>query len=280
MGGIVNVEMAAAWDGDEGDDWVREWQRYDRAIRPYHDALLAAVAVGTGDRVLDIGCGNGESTRATAQRAREGSAFGIDLSSQMIAHARELAARDGIRNAVFEHGDVQAYPFEPEVHDVCISRFAAMFFGDRDAAFGNFGHSVRRGGRLGLVAWRAPADNEWFECVFRSLAAGRDLPMPVPGTPGPFGLADPDTTHRVITGAGFSEIAFEVIEEPFCIGTDTEDACAFFRSSGIGRGLTQGLDPVERDRAFDALRLAIEEHVSDAGVMLPSSAWLVTARRS
>src|SRR6478736_6002426 len=127
--------MAAAWDGDEGDDWVREWQRYDRAIRPYHDALLAAAAIEPTDNVLDIGCGNGQSTRDTARRASDGSAFGIDLSSRMIEHARELARGEGVRNARFEHGDVQAYPFDDEVHDACISRFGAMFFADREAAF-------------------------------------------------------------------------------------------------------------------------------------------------
>ena len=281
MGGsIVNVEMAAAWDGDEGDDWVREWERHDRAIRPYHEALLAAVAVQSADKVLDIGCGNGESTRDTARRATEGSAFGIDLSSRMIAHARDLARQQGIHNAVFEHADVQAYPFDAGAHDVCISRFGAMFFADREAAFGNFGRSIRREGRLGLVAWRGPADNEWFQCVFRSLAAGRAVPMPVPGTPGPFGLADRDTTRDVLARAGFSDIAFEAVEKPFWIGTDIDDACAFFRASGIARGLTHGLEPVQRERAFDALRAVIAEHASDAGVTLPSSAWLVTARRA
>jgi SAM-dependent methyltransferase len=277
---IVNVDMASAWDGDEGDDWVREWQRYDRAIRPYHDALLAAVAVETTDNVLDIGCGNGESTRDTARRASKGSAFGVDLSSRMIAHARELARREGVRNALFEHGDVQAYPFDDEVHDVCISRFGAMFFGDREAAFTNFGRSIRRNGRLGLVAWRSPAENEWFRCVFGALSAGRDLPMPVPGTPGPFGLADAETTHRVLTAAGFADIVFEATDQRYCIGTDPGDAFAFFRASGIARGLTAGLEPADRERAFDALQATIVEHASDEGVTFESSAWLVTARRA
>jgi SAM-dependent methyltransferase len=279
-GGIVNVDMAAAWDGDEGDDWVREWQRHDRAVHLFHEALLAAVAVETTERVLDIGCGNGESTRHTARLASEGSAFGIDLSSRMIAQARELARREGVHNAVFEHGDVQAYPFEDEAFDVCISRFGAMFFADREAAFTNFGRAMRHSARLGLVAWRRPADNEWFQCVFRALSAGRDLPMPVPATPGPFGLADPDVTRRELTSAGFVDIAFEAVDVPFWMGTDADDAFAYARATGIARGLTQGLDAAGRERAFDALQATIEEHVSPSGVTFASGAWLVTARRS
>jgi SAM-dependent methyltransferase len=279
-GGIVNVDMAAAWDGDEGDDWVREWQRYDHAMRPFHDALLAAVEVQTTDKVLDIGCGNGESTRQTARLASEGSAFGIDLSSRMIAQAREFARREGVHNAVFEHGDVQAYPFDDNAHDVCISRFGAMFFADREAAFANFGRSIKHDGRLGLVAWRSPTENEWFRCVFRALSAGRELATPAPGTPGPWGLADADVTRRVLSGAGFVDIAMEHIDEPFWIGTDTEDAFAWASASGIARGLTQDLDAADRDRAFDALQATIAEHASDKGVTFEACAWLVTARRS
>jgi len=277
---IVNVDMAAAWDGDEGDDWVRERERHDRAIRPYHEALLGAVTIEATDNVLDIGCGNGESTRDTARRAGEGSALGMDLSSRMIENARAIASREGVRNAVFEHGDVQAYPFDDAVYDVCISRFGAMFFADRDAAFANVARSIRKDGLLGLVAWRSPLENEWFQCVFGALAAGRDLPMPAPGTPGPYGLADADVTRRALEGAGFADVGFEPVDKPFWVGTDVTDAFAFLRASGIARGLTQGLEPDQKARAFDTLEAAMNEHTSDAGVTFGSSAWLVTARRT
>ena len=59
---VANVEMAAAWDGDEGDDWARDWERYDRGVRGHHRALLDAAAIDVSDRVLDIGCGNGQTT--------------------------------------------------------------------------------------------------------------------------------------------------------------------------------------------------------------------------
>jgi SAM-dependent methyltransferase len=278
-GEIVNVDMAAAWDGDEGDDWVREWERYDHSMRPFHDALLAAVPIERTDRVLDIGCGNGESTRDTARLAPDGSAFGIDLSSRMIERARELARLQGVRNVVFEHGDVQAYPFADGAHDVCISRFGAMFFSDTDAAFSNFGRSIRHGGRLGLVFWRRPDQNEWFQCVFGALAVGRELPSPVPGVPGPFALADVDSTRGALERAGFDSIEVEPVDRPFWIGTDVEDAFGFFRASGIARGLMQDLDDAQRARAFDALRATMAEHASADGVAFGASAWLATARR-
>jgi SAM-dependent methyltransferase len=277
---IVNVDMAAAWDGDEGEDWAREWERYDLMIRPYHDALFAAVSVERTDRVLDIGCGNGESTRATARLALEGSALGIDLSTRMIERARELARLEGVSNVVFERGDVQAYPFADGAHDACISRFGTMFFSDTDAAFGNFGRSIRRRGRLGLLFWRRPDQNEWFQCLFSALTSGRDVPLPVPGVPGPFALADAGATRASLERAGFDHIELEPVDRPFWVGTDVEDAFGFFRASGIARGLTGDLDAAQRARAIDALHATIAQHASADGVVFGASAWLATARRS
>ena len=87
---IANVEMAAAWDGDEGEDWARDWERYDRSMREYRGVLRDAAAIEGTDRVLDVGCGTGESTRDAARAAREGTALGVDLSSQMTS-SPELA---------------------------------------------------------------------------------------------------------------------------------------------------------------------------------------------
>ena len=122
---IANAEMARAWDGAEGEDWARDWNYYDRAARDYQTHLDAAAAIESGYRVLDIGCGNGESTRIAARAADLGSALGIDLSTRMLERARALADAEGITNATFVRGDAQVHPFERNAFDVAISRFGA-----------------------------------------------------------------------------------------------------------------------------------------------------------
>src|SRR5215207_2822684 len=87
---IANVEMAAAW-ASEGEDWARNWERYDRGVAVHHAALLDAAAVEPADHVLDVGCGNGQLTRDVARRAHSGHALGIDLSPAMLERARALA---------------------------------------------------------------------------------------------------------------------------------------------------------------------------------------------
>src|SRR5215831_9238931 len=103
----ANAEQARAWDGDEGAYWAGNADRFDKAVAAYHDRFLAAAAIGRADRVLDLGCGTGQTTRDAA----DGLALGVDLSGQMIALARRLAAGHGIANARFEQADAQIHPF-------------------------------------------------------------------------------------------------------------------------------------------------------------------------
>lgn len=274
---IANTEMAAAWDGDEGEDWARDWERYDRAIRGHHRGLLDAAAIAAGEQVLDVGCGNGESTRDAARATGDGAVLGVDLSSQMLERARQLARAEGLANIRFEQADAQVHPFEPGAHDVVLSRFGAMFFADAPAAFRNIGRAMRPGGRLVMVVWRGLADNEWLQCVFAALAVGRDLPVPPPGAPGPFGLADPDATRAVLTAAGFAEVGFEALDEAFWAGADGDDAFGFFRSTGVTRGMLQGLDDADRARALEALRATMVAHDTGDGVVFGSGTWLISA---
>jgi ubiquinone/menaquinone biosynthesis C-methylase UbiE len=151
---IANVDMAAAWDGDEGTDWARDWERYDLGVRSHHLRLMEAAAISPAEHVLDVGCGNGQTTRDAARSAAAGSARGVDLSSVMIARAREVARDENVTNVTFEIADAQVHPFEPARYDIAMSRFGAMFFGDPVAAFTNIGRGLRPGGRLVLMSWQ------------------------------------------------------------------------------------------------------------------------------
>jgi SAM-dependent methyltransferase len=276
---VANEEMAAAWDGDEGAEWARDWQRYDRAVVGYHRRLLDAAAVASDERVLDVGCGTGQTTRDAARAATSGSALGVDLSSKMLERAREQAEVEGVSNARFEQVDAQTHRFDLGAHDVALSRFGAMFFGDPVAAFTNVRTALRPGGRLVMVAWRGAADNEWLQCVFAALAAGRDLPVPPAGSAGPFGLADPDLARERLTEAGFDAVELTAVDEPFWLGADGQDAYEWFRGTGIVRGLTQDLGDAQRAQALDALRATMHAHDTGDGVRFGSGCWIITANR-
>lgn len=276
---IANDEMAKAWNGEEGDRWTEYADRYDAAGAGYWRRFLDADLISVADRVLDIGCGTGQSTRDVARIATSGSALGVDLSSQMLELASQRGHAERLTNVDFLQADAQVHPFEEQAFDAVISRFGAMFFSDRTAAFHNIGRALRPGGRLALLAWRGLADNEWLVAIRDALAAGRDLPVPPLGGPGPFGLADPDGVRAVLASTGFDDVDLTEINEPTRFGDDAEHAWSFVRTMGPVKGLSEGLDEPVRLAAHDTLRRVLAAHESSAGVQFAGSAWLITARR-
>jgi SAM-dependent methyltransferase len=278
-GGVANEDTAAAWDGEEGAYWADHADRYDRSVAAHHARLFAVAPISADHMVLDVGCGSGRTTCDAARRALPGEALGVDLSGPMLAVARERTRAEGIDNARFEHSDAQTHSFPPDAFDVVISRFGVMFFDDPVAAFANIAAAQPPGGRLVFVAWRELAANEWMSTVLGALALGRPLPVSPPGTPGPFAFADPGRVEQVLEDAGYESIELTRIDEPAHLGTDADDASAFIAASGIGRGMLGELDDKTAQRALDALHSAFEAHATNDGVVLGSSAWLVSAAR-
>jgi SAM-dependent methyltransferase len=273
----VNVEQARAWNGDEGDSWTRNESHLNASSRRHTARLFGTVVVATDDTVVDIGCGCGETTREAARRAAAGSAFGVDLSGSMVERARERSREAGITNVTFRQADAQVHPFPSKSFSIAISRFGAMFFEDPVAAFSNIRRAMRAGGRLGLLAWRELGRNDWLLAIRSALAAGRDLPAPPVGTPGPFGLADADAVQHILTEAGFGGIDLAEVEEPVQLGVDADDGFAFVSTLGITKGMLQGLDEHTKERALDKLRATLAANETDEGVLLGSHAWLITA---
>lgn len=276
---IVNVEMAGAWDGEEGAVWAENADRYDATSVDIWQRFLDADPIRAEDHVLDIGCGTGHSSREAARLASDGSVLGVDLSSRMLELARERSAAEGLTNVQFVQADAQVHPFELEAFSIAISSFGAMFFADREAAFGNVARALRPGGRIAILAWREFGENEWLVALREALAAGRDLPTPPLGAPGPFGLADVDGTSACLAGAGFDDIVFTPVDEPMFLGTNAEDAFDFVRTMGIFKSLTDGLDDDVRADALATLRSMLNHHQTADGVLLKSGVWLITASK-
>jgi len=245
---------------------------YDAELSLYNEHLRAAARVGPRDHVLDIGCGAGLTTRQAARAATDGSATGVDISSQMIDRARRLSAEEELDNVAFVQADAQAHPFRRHRFDLSISRFGTMFFADPVTAFTNIALSLRAGGRLAMLVWQGRDVNEWVAAI------GQPGVVPGPDTgPGMFSLADPVVTTAVLEAAGFADVVLADVREPVYQGPDTASALAAVTSLWADRELKT----LNADAAADAvasLEAYLDAHRRDAGVFLDSAAWLVTAR--
>src|SRR5581483_1488632 len=263
---LVNVEQAANWDGPDGEYWVAHQARFDTMISPHHAQLMAAAAIAPGERVLDIGCGNGLTSRDAARAVGEqGEVLGVDLSGPMLTLAAQLAKDEGLSNIRFEQGDAQVHPFPAEAFDLVMSRFGVMFFADPVAAFTNMARALRPGARLAMAVWGPVQDNEWVTAMLEAVGRVRELPAPPPGAPGPFTLADQTHTSGILTQAGFTDIAFARSEQPFRGGSDAEDAFGFVSQLNVLQQLLEGLDEAAKAEALGYLRAIAADHETPDG---------------
>ncbi|MGY5079173.1 methyltransferase domain-containing protein [Streptomyces nigrescens] len=277
---VVNTEQAQAWNGPEGTHWARHQDRWNAVNEGFNEPLLDAAAIAGDRRVLDIGCGSGQTTRLAALRAPRGRALGLDLSGPMLAEARARAEQQGISNVTFDQGDAQVHPFEVGAFDAVMSRYGVMFFADPVAAFGNISRALRPGGRLAFVCPADAALNGWVE----AMAALRHL-LPLgdfgrTGLPGMFSLAAPSRIREALTAAGFTGITVNQVQAYGTWGRGAEDAAEFLLDTGPGRHLMEQADAETRSRARRTLEDHLRPHeAADGTVRLRSTSWLVAARR-
>jgi SAM-dependent methyltransferase len=271
-----NADQASAWNGESGQVWTEHDRAFNRSVAGLTVPFLAAAAISDGERVLDVGCGSGETTREIARRTPRGSALGLDLSGPLLALAAGHTREAGIDNVDYLQADAQVYPLVPSSFDVAVSRMGSMFFADPVAAFRNIGAALRPGGRLVLLVWQDAADNEWFVAFTRALS-GPDAALPPPGSPGPYSLALPDDVHSILGAAGFVDVALEPCHEPLSFGTVDEGYA--LQIAHLGWRL-RDLDADTANAARVALRATLQDHLTADGAVFDSATWIVTARRA
>ena len=248
---------------------------YDAELRLHDEVFRRTYDIQPDDRVLDIGCGTGRTTRDAARSAGSGSALGVDLSASMIERARELARLENLRNVAFEQGDAQGHRFPGNGFDLAISRFGTMFFDDPVAAFTNIAVAVRPAGRLVMMVWQEHERNEWSVAIERALGHGGQDPAPEGREP--FSLADPDTVEAILGAAGFGRATFTDVHQPVYYGPDVAAALEWVRGFSSTRASLLRLGAGAAEQALERLRAALAAHASDRGVWFDARAWIVEA---
>lgn len=280
MDRVVNTQQAEAWNGYEGQYWADYSERWDKVAGGLNAPLFAAAIIGSRDLVLDVGCGNGQTTWLAAGLASQGHALGVDLSGPMVHRARVIADTEGIGNVRFEQGDAQVYPFPGGEFDAAISRGGLTYFTDPVAAFANIAGALRPGGGLTFVCLQEMTRQEWFT-VLRSALLGR-APQPDtadPYAPGMFSLTDPDRIRDVLTRAGFAHIAVAPLEVPMVYGPDASRAAEIHLGTGPVRFHLKDADWATETRALRAVTAALQPFEHPDGVRLRGAYWLVNAVR-
>ena len=271
-----NAAQAAYWNDVAGHSWAEFQEGLDRQAAPLGRRAMAALAPAQGERILDIGCGSGQTSLELAQAVGAGgSVLGVDLSEPLLDIARRRAA--GVKGLEISQGDVQTFPFAPGAFDGAFSRFGVMFFADPTAAFANIRRALKPAGRLAFVCWRKPDENPIMRLPME--AAGSLVPAPSPpepGAPGPFAFANPDRVRGVLAAAGFADVALTPHDDKVGSG-DLETALALaLRIGPLGAILRD--NPGLRESVRPRVRAAFAELDGPDGPKLDAAVWIVTAR--
>ena len=278
-----NAEATEAWNGPLFEVWKSFQAVVVSNAKAHGDAALADHRPAPGDRVLDIGCGLGDSTVQLARLVGpEGHAHGVDVAERMVAGAREEAKHAGVDNVSFEAVDVQAARFA-DTYDYAFGRFGTMFFANPVVALRNVRRALRPGGRLNMVVWRRKLDNEWIhraeEIVEQILDRPEEYDEPTCG-PGPFSMANADTVSDVLMHAGFADVRLKRQDLVLRVGDSLEQAVELVMSLGpAGEVLRLWGDRVDeiRPKIEAALLEGMADMARDDGVYAGSSTWAVRA---
>ena len=245
--------------------------------------VFPALPLHSGDSVLDVGCGWGDTAIELARRVGPaGSVVGLDCCSAFLDAGRADAKAAGLTNLTFLEADVQAYPFRP-VHDFCFSRFGTQFFENPVAGLRNMRLALRPAGLMTMIVWRARADNPWLtlskEVLLRYLPPVKEDASTC--GPGPFSMTDPEAVTQQLRIAGYSDARFERIDAEVLVGRDLDEAIAFQLAIGpAGEVYREAGKEAERlhEKLVAALKDELRQFVRPEGVMMNSSSWMVTAQ--
>jgi ubiquinone/menaquinone biosynthesis C-methylase UbiE len=282
LGHEKNADQIAYWNGPTGQRWTDRQAMQDILLAPAAQILIERAGPKIGERILDVGCGCGTTTIALAEQvAPSGFVLGIDISEPMLARARERAPKSLPLSFVL--ADATVYPFDLQDFDLLVSRFGVMFFAEPAVSFANLRRALRRSARLTFVCWRDPRENPWMTMPLQAIYQHvPKLPQLGPEDPSPFAFASDERVRRILSEAGYRDIALERCDLSIDIanGRGLEGAVDTAMNVGPASRALEGHPPEVRAAATNSVRELLAPHVRGRSLALSGSIWVVTAGAS
>ena len=278
-----DTEFVKFWNEVLAPKFIRFKHVLVDGLTQHSEAVFPALPVREGDRVLDVGCGFGDTAIKLARLVGpKGDVVGIDCCDAFLDYARNDAEEKSIANISFQRGDAEiALPVNE--YDFVFARFGTMFFTNPVAAMRNMRLALKPGGTMVHIVWRDRVDNPW-------LSTAKDVVLkflPPPGEdaqtcgPGPFSMANEEMVRGMMRAAGYEEIEFRRVDAQVIVGNDVQDAIDFQLALGpAGEVFREAGEEGEDKRAEieSALSEAINaQRRSAEGIVMDSSSWVISA---
>ena len=280
-----NRIIVEAWNTVLYDKFCRFKHLLVNGLSQHSDAAFERCQHPQGARVLDVGCGFGDSTLRIAKRVGpSGEAVGVDCAENFVRAAEAEARKQDVSNARFFIDDAQWGDLRGP-YDFAFARFGTMFFEMPGAAMRNIRKALKPGGSFTQIVWRRREENPWLHEA--ELRVKEIVPIvsheetdQVHCGPGPFSMAGPDMVSMMLRGAGFERITFERFDCDICIGRDMDDAVEFAMALGPAGEILRlaGEEGEQRKpQVVAALEEALSPFARPDGIWAPSSTWFISA---
>jgi len=268
------------------DDWqavAQGWRRWEPMFQSFSWPLalrMAAVAeIGSGQRVLDVGCGIGDPTLQVAVLVGpHGRVLGLDIAEGMIAIARERAAALGLGHAEFRVEDVTTVALPEGGFDAVLGRWSLIYLEDVPRVLQRLRAALVPGGRIAITAWAPPSANPWFTVPQEAMARVRPVPPVDPDKPGVFHLSTDGALARALVGAGFQTVG----QERVVLSQLAQDGAEFWRmmteAGGPLASFVEGLTPGEVGQVAADVAAHLERYRAGDVLRIPAQAQLAWGR--
>jgi len=280
MNVIVNKDMSDFWNGDGGINWMRFQSRLETSLAPFGLQALTIANISSGERVMDVGCGWGDSTYEIAKRVKvDGYVQGVDISELILKQAKNRLNSLAVENISFECLDAESHDFNPLSVDVVYSRFGVMFFSNPVNAFSNIRKILKPDGRLAFICWQSVDNNLWVKLPLDIVTSYVDVNPSNPDSPGGFSFGDANKVLNIINKAGFVNAVIEPYHSKLVIGADVNEAVVFLSHLGPASAVIEDpeLNIKTKNKILFELRETLAQYVTPEGIKLDAATWIVTA---
>ena len=231
---IVNDEQFEFWNEGIGKKWVEEDDSMNERLSILTKELFLRSNINRNDKILDIGCGGGQTTFEASEMVGEnGYVIGADISKILLDLAKSKYANT--KNLEFKYCDVQNYEFRENSFNKVISRFGVMFFENPIEAFKNIYNSIQEGGSLNFVCWTNVMENEFFtdptNIIIRHL--NKEFPE-ITRAPGPLAFSEADYVKEILVSSQFKNVKVEKVYSSISTNDSAEKDGDLLLKLGLG----------------------------------------------
>jgi len=278
---------AAKYKNAQREQWNKDgaaWRRWNSALDRWYGEvtrqMLDLAQIRAGQRVLDVAAGAGEPAVSAAERVGPGGyVLATDISEGIVELARQVACERGLGQIETRVMDGEKLDLPDASFDAVLCRLGLMYMPHPEIALREWRRALRPGGRVAVVVFSTPDRNSWGAMPASIIRRRAQLPPPVPGQPGPFGLGAPGVLEGVFRQAGFADPEVRAVPVPHGAASAADYVRVASEAFGGFNAMMAQLPPQERESVWNEIEVSMRSFESPGGFEEPGECLLGAATK-